>query len=75
MHRCEKDEVGALLYIPNNYIDIFSTDTYMYYSDNQQRFRLFKLIQDLHNKKKGILFLGEHICEFSKNALNYCLHN
>ena len=75
MHRCEKDKVGALLYIPNNYIDIFSTDTYMYYSDNQQRFRLFKLIQDLHNKKKGILFLGEHICEFSKNALNYCLHN
>ena len=75
IHRCQKDKVGALLYIPNKYIDNYNTEEYMYYIDNQQRFKLFKLIQDFHNKTKGILFLGEHICEFSKNALNYCLHN
>ena len=74
-HRCKKDEVGALLYIPNKYIDKYNTEEYMYSTNKQQRFKLFKLIKDFHNENKGILFLGEHICEFSKNALNYSLHN
>ena len=66
--RCDADNINSLVYIPEEYADM----SYQFFEQvpGGIKLHLYEFMKELHsNKKKKFLFLGEHICNLSRNSL------
>jgi len=71
--RCDAEEIGALIYIPNEYIDLLKKCVIEWWKDKPYRINLYEFMKRLYTENKNFLFLGEHICNLSKHAVEYII--